>query len=320
MTHRWKELQRGLQQLDVRVRIVLNRKGMEESVETLNSPPNTYVTPGKTSSHRSSFSSGTSQPSSKLSSQFLDQPLRRKSSFVSATSSSTAKTVERPSVTKTPTNRRVSPVSRPTAPSPTPSSTSLVSRIPVASPVPRLSLDYRGDEEILQTPSRPRASEARSSMTVPRASLTPSFARSMTAPRSRGPPSSFRAVTPTPSNRPSSRMSLASYAPSAVAPVNLKPLQPSPYDLMDTHVQSVIQEVGFDLFVSRLDQPLRKGQRKRDDEEWKGEFVFGAGQRTSSVKLLKLAGRGGDAQRVKCLVRVQGAWQDLKTVLEKRKV
>jgi len=113
---------------------------------------------------------------------------------------------------------------------------------------------------------------------------------------------------------------MASCAPSAVAPVNLQPFQPSKYDLLDTHVQAVIDQVGFDLFVARVDAPMKRGQRRRDDEEWKGDFVFGAGQRTSGVKLLKLAGRATtDAPRLKCLVRVQGAWHDLATVLQMRK-
>ena len=105
-----------------------------------------------------------------------------------------------------------------------------------------------------------------------------------------------------------------------MAPVNLQPFQPSKYDLLDTHVQAVIDQVGFDLFVARVDAPMKRGQRRRDDEEWKGDFVFGAGQRTSGVKLLKLAGRATtDAPRLKCLVRVQGAWHDLATVLQMRK-
>lgn len=81
---------------------------------------------------------------------------------------------------------------------------------------------------------------------------------------------------------------------------------------------------GFDLFVARLDEPLKRGQRKREDEEWKGEYVFGAGERSSSVKLLKIAGRdrgkgGVEEQRVKCLARVGGAWIDLESLLRSRK-
>jgi hypothetical protein len=114
-------------------------------------------------------------------------------------------------------------------------------------------------------------------------------------------------------------MSMVSYAPSGVAPANLQPFQPSKYDYLDTTVQSIIDEVGFNLFVARVDTAMKKGQRRRDDEEWKGDYVFGAGQRTSSVKLLKLAGKPGkDGPRVKCMVRVQGAWHDLATVLRNR--
>ena len=105
-----------------------------------------------------------------------------------------------------------------------------------------------------------------------------------------------------------------------MAPANLQPFKPSSYDLLDTIVQKTIDDVGFDRFVARVDPPLRKGQRKRDDEEWKGEYVFGAGQKTSSVKLLKLAGRGpAEGPRLKCLVRAQGAWKDLSSLLEERK-
>ena len=112
---------------------------------------------------------------------------------------------------------------------------------------------------------------------------------------------------------------MVSYAPSAAAPVNLQPFQPSKYDLIDTHVQAVIDEVGFKLFVARVDQAMKRGQRRGENEEWKGEFVFGAGQRTSGVKLLKLAGKTGqEGPRMKCLVRVQGAWHDLGTILRKR--
>jgi hypothetical protein len=115
-------------------------------------------------------------------------------------------------------------------------------------------------------------------------------------------------------------MSMGSCAPSAVAPVNLQQFQPSKYDLLDTHVQAVIDEVGFQLFVARVDQPLRRGQNPSREEDWRGEFVFGAGQRTSGVKLLKLAGKASaDGPRYKCLVRVQGAWLDLGAVLQKRK-
>ena len=96
---------------------------------------------------------------------------------------------------------------------------------------------------------------------------------------------------------------------------------PSKYDLLDQHVQTIIDGVGFDLFVARVDAAMKKGQRRRDDEEWKGDFVFGAGQRPTSVKLLTLAGRTGtgEAPRVKCLVKSAGAWQDLGGLLRMRK-
>jgi len=187
----------------------------------------------------------------------------------------------------------------------------------------------------------PQASRSRPSATYsamqPRASLTPSIgqrsfssgATRRTAPNPRknlsyAPPSSFRPTMSTPgwtSLRPSSRMSVASYSNFDAA--NLQPFQPSKYDLLDQHVHSAIEEVGFDLFAGRVDLPLRKGQRKRDDEEWKGEFVFGAGEKPVGVKLLELAGRstsgGSEGPRMKCLARTGGAWGDLAGLLMKRK-
>ena len=101
------------------------------------------------------------------------------------------------------------------------------------------------------------------------------------------------------------------------APPNLQPFTPSKYDLLDMAVQTIIDEVGFDMYVARVDQALKKGQRRVENQEWKGEFVFGAGEKTSSVKLLKLAGRSGQGEglRQKCLVRLGGAWQDLSMLL-----
>ena len=181
--------------------------------------------------------------------------------------------------------------------------------------------------------SRPSAADL---STQPGPSMTPTnrYFSSNNTPRtvpnprqssSRAPPSSFRATTPTPgamSPRASSRMSMASY--SNFNPANLQTFQPSKYDLLDQHVHSVLMEVGFDLFVGRVDLAMRKGQRKRDDEEWKGDFVFGAGDKPARVKLLKLAGRilmgVTEGPRMKCLVRTGGAWQDLGGYLRKRKV
>jgi hypothetical protein len=105
-----------------------------------------------------------------------------------------------------------------------------------------------------------------------------------------------------------------------VSAAAMTPFEPSKYDLLDQEVSKLIAQVGFDLFVARLDPPLKRGQRKREDEEWKGEFVFGAGERTSSVKLLKLVGRAMDGGhvRMKCMCRVAGAWQELSAVLRDR--
>jgi hypothetical protein len=249
---------------------------------------------------------------------------------------------------------------KPPAPrSPTPSSSSVTSgsrisvpgsRIPVRSPtatgtrsellVPSFP-SSNSNENILAgtsrrqtlgpdsylTPTRPRASVP---FSLPR-STTPSLAPRAASygatlgpgvrsePRrtlGRNPPSSFRSTTPTPS-RPSSRMSASSFLVSTAA---LNPFEPSKYDLLDQEVQKVLQSTEFKLFVARLDAPLKRGQRKRDDEEWKGEFVFGAGERSSSVKLLKLVGRAMDGGnvRMKVMCRVAGAWQELSAVLRDR--
>lgn len=169
---------------------------------------------------------------------------------------------------------------------------------------------------------------------APRASMTPTqpsrILLSASAPRPRmsmglHPPSSFRTLTPTPTplrppSRPTSRLSmLSSSGPSGSTP---QPFEPSKYDLLDTHVQAIIDEVGWDLFTSRLDPALKRGQRRNDNEEWKGEFVFGAGEKPTGVKLLKLnvrGARGVQEVKWKCLARSGGQWVDLAALLRKRK-
>ncbi|KAK8861454.1 hypothetical protein IAR55_002273 [Kwoniella newhampshirensis] len=190
----------------------------------------------------------------------------------------------------------------------------------------------------LKTPegTRPRMSSSFSAM-QPRTSMgtpilgsrtyssgsTPHTAPTMGRPSlARAPPSSFRLTSPTPSGpRPSSRLSMKSY--SNFDTTTLQPFQPSRYDLLDQEVARILAEERFDLFVGRVDPPLKKGQRSRDDEEWKGQYVFGAGDKPTSVKMLKHAGGGGPGARketkVKCMVRVAGAWHDLGAVLRKRK-
>lgn len=190
----------------------------------------------------------------------------------------------------TPSIRRVS---TPTFPSP-PGST--VPRMPHTTP-------RKSDPN---TPTRPR--------TTGRPSFGPSLGR--------GPPSAFRVVSPAPSmpHRPSSRMSIGSMASSHV-PVPGRPFVPSKYDMLDQEVQKVIDLVQPNILIKRLDQPLRRGQRKAEGEPWAGEFVFGGGERSSSVKLLELPGRGppGAPRRVKVMVRVGGAWSDLMVHLQKKK-
>ena len=262
---------------------------------------------------------------------------RRKSTLLDATSASAAKATERPpplpSTSKSsphvPTTPAARKVSRPVhTPSPAPAAIAPASptastksgpgspsRIPVLRTPPSQSGRSTPGPSSSVTPN-PRRQSAY--FTPSRPSLAP---RPSTLPRPPAPPSSFRSYTPNTFNRPSSRLSTGSRAASAVyAPAVLKPFQPSKYDFLDLTVQSIIEEAGFTLLVSRLDEPLKRGQRRRDDEEWKGEFVFGAGYKSSSVKLLTLAARAGslDKPRVKCLVRVGGAWSDLLSVLKKR--
>ena len=319
LSTRWTELQKHLNQLDVRIQLQYDRHDMKspkgQPAEPL-SPiaPASYLTPARAGNgHRDSVSSGTTQSSSRIPvAQTPSMP--RTSSFGSNSSSLRGENM--PSSIQTPINRRMA-VPRPTA---SPPSFVTSSRIPVSSAGPRYSAGRRHDTdtmEILETPDRARPTY--NSTTLPRASLLPSLPRTNTAPRPRNPPSSFRSFTPTPNGRPNSRMSMGSCAPSAVAPVNLHPFQPSKYDLLDAHVQAVIDQVGFQLFVARVDQPMKRGQIPSHDEGWRGEFVFGAGQRTSGVKLLRLAGKASaEGVRYKCLIRVQGAWLDLAVVLQKR--
>ncbi|WVQ74487.1 hypothetical protein IAR50_004088 [Cryptococcus sp. DSM 104548] len=141
------------------------------------------------------------------------------------------------------------------------------------------------------------------------------------------PPSSFNSPTPTPRTptRPPSRQSAMSYAPSVSHDLSaLRPFRPSPCDLLDQSVQALLTEAGFTvergLFVARVDEPLKRGQRMRDGEEWKGEYVFGAGNKGCSVKRIELPGKAKDgAKRVKVLCRVGGRWVDLMDVLKERK-
>lgn len=167
-------------------------------------------------------------------------------------------------------------------------------------------------------PSPPGSSVPRMPNSTPRKSMpsTPTIPGGRASGRQsfggalgRPPPSSFRVVSPAPSmpHRPSSRASVGSMC-SHVAPMPSRPFTPSKYDLLDTEVQKVIDLVQPNILIIRLDQPLRRGQRKADGEQWTGEFVFGAGERSTSVKLLEFPGRGppGAPKRVKVMVRVGG--------------
>ena len=388
MSQRWFTMQRQLQQLEARIRMVLEKHlnpaqsppgGHMEMLADMPSPPGPSAIdylgtmghpPGHRNSmpHRSSVSSGISGLSSSSAASWKNRPqlprdsptgfspdttakvppvLKKRTSVMSNMSNSTAKTSERapwnssprllPETHKTPTSQRFGTMAgrfRPGATSPSPGQRSeSSSRIPVLSPT-------ASSPRFLGVPP---PSSSRKSMTTPepgnrsRPSLNSANLRqasgvssmggrsvSGSVPRNgRAPPSSFRSMTPTPQGRPSSRMSMGSQAVSAFAPPSLQPFQPSKYDMLDLVVQGVMEDTGFDLFVSRLDPSLKKGQRRGDKEEWRGEFVFGAGQKISSVKLLQIAGRvdigGQGSMRTKCLVKVSGAWQDLATLLRQRK-
>ncbi|ORX36485.1 hypothetical protein BD324DRAFT_651723 [Kockovaella imperatae] len=384
MTQRWNELQRQLQQLDARVRILMTQhlsrssSGDFEVLAEATSPSGSssmdYFARGhaqklsvsdirKSIQHRTSVSSvvsgvsGTSAASMQRRALGANgiraatespevkrtaPPLRSRASMMSGMSSTTARmstgttppvpTRQQPVETmlKTPTNQRFAGAGRRSgafSPSPTASSTS---RIPMSSPggpSPR-HLEVPGsasrESRILPDPSNwPKPVYGQYSSRRPG---PPSVGgRSVSGSIARGPPpSSFRSTTPTPAGRSVSRMSMGSQAPSMYAPPSLQPFQPSKYDLLDQTVQSVIDETKFKLFVARVDPSMKRGQRRAENEEWKGGFVFGAGQKVSPVKLLKIAGRPGrfgfgqGQPRMKCLVKVAGAWQELSTLLKER--
>lgn len=134
---------------------------------------------------------------------------------------------------------------------------------------------------------------------------------------SRPPPSSFNPPTSTP--RSSSRLSTASY--SNFDHSVLTPFRPSHWDELDKDVQRIIVEEGFqNHFTARVDMPLKKGQRMAEGEDWKGEFVFGAGRKPTPVKRIELSGRKpGSEKRVKVMVKEGGRWIELAEILKDRK-
>ncbi|KAK4686893.1 hypothetical protein P7C73_g3234, partial [Tremellales sp. Uapishka_1] len=389
MNQRWIVLQKRLQQLDAKTRLVVSQhsqlhghqSGDVEILVDASSPSDptgppeyfgypsskpAYETGGKRldmSTRRTSVSgsSATSRvsyvqptPQRRISSGSGSTNLtpesanlrRRPSISGSVVSGTTTRTLEKPRWNSSPrvvdtTSRRTSTYGySQRAVSPSPSNTSVGStfsrtRIPVPSPSALTSSPHRllAQPQPQGTPQN-RLQQARDNMRTPdslrtrpsgipfssfqpRSTLSPvpnqrPLAGTMPPGFRRAPPSSFRSSTPTPSGygRPSSRMSMVSMA-------SLQPFQPSRYDLLDLEIERIIQEVKFTLFVSRLDPPLKKGQLKGDNEEWKGEYVFGAGERPTGVKLLK-GGRGASKAGWKCLIRTGGAWVDLKGYLEKK--
>jgi hypothetical protein len=100
---------------------------------------------------------------------------------------------------------------------------------------------------------------------------------------------------------------------------DLVPFVPSRYDLLDGCVAQILADAAFEHFVARVDAPLKKGQRKGENEEWKGTFVFGAAhERGTPVKMMQLASKdGGKVSKV--LARRAGQWVPLKDILEERK-
>ncbi|WVQ78760.1 hypothetical protein IAT38_000851 [Cryptococcus sp. DSM 104549] len=182
---------------------------------------------------------------------------------------------------------------------------------------PRLSAGGPGSgPPTLSTPGHGRSYSTPRTAPAPGAGGRPSLS-------SRAPPSSFYSPTPTPSARPSSRLSLMSYAAADSRPgaPPLQPFTPSPHDHLDQLVWSTLVAEGFDKgFVTyRLDAPLRRGQRMREGEEWKGEYQFGAGEKVTPVKVLSLGGRRpGEGKREKVMVRTGGKWVELAELLRKR--
>ncbi|KIR42337.1 hypothetical protein I307_00815 [Cryptococcus deuterogattii 99/473] len=134
---------------------------------------------------------------------------------------------------------------------------------------------------------------------------------------SRPPPSSFNPPSFTP--RSSSRLSTASY--SNFDHSVLTPFRPSHWDELDKDVHRIIVEEGFqNYFTARVDMPLKKGQRMAEGEDWKGEFVFGAGRKPTPVKRIELSGRKpGLEKRVKVMVKEGGRWIELAELLKDRK-
>ena len=100
---------------------------------------------------------------------------------------------------------------------------------------------------------------------------------------------------------------------------DLTPFVPSKYDLLDTNVTQILEDNAFEHFVARVDPSLKKGQRRGENEEWKGMFVFGGpAEKGTPVKMMQLAGRdGGKVSKV--LARRAGQWVPLVEILNERK-
>ena len=100
---------------------------------------------------------------------------------------------------------------------------------------------------------------------------------------------------------------------------DLQPFVPSKYDLLDSAISQIMADNAFDHFVSRVDPSLKKGQRRGENEEWKGTFVFGGpAEKGTPVKMIQLAGRdGGKVSKV--LARRAGQWVPLVDILNERK-
>lgn len=211
----------------------------------------------------------------------------------------------------------------------TPGTTRTIPGLSVSTTTNRINLSHPSDIPPVpalpgRTPSRQGA--ARASFGTGAGAGTSANGALFSTPRhprvsmARAPPSAYRPTTPSVPARPSSRMSVGGGSVSAVAPAELVPFEPSKYDLLDTTVADILLEQTFDLFVARCDPPLKKGQRKREDEEWKGMFVFGsANERPTSVKLVRVANRAAGGVKVtKCLARQGGQWVPLVEVLREK--
>ncbi|KAL7419693.1 hypothetical protein Q5752_005609 [Cryptotrichosporon argae] len=345
MSARWASLQKQLQQLDAKIHLVimqhdpaatsggdiemLDDDPYEPDVSFDFGPPPTaarqaYTVDAKRNGHAASNASSAASVSRKTTSNLTPDAARTIRRMPSKSPSNVSA-----ATTRTPGDKPRWNVGT----KPPPGAVATPAAAPPVTPLSKRAASYGAGGMLglrdLGSPTSsgfgmPSGSRVAGAKGTPPGAQTP---RSLSGRRlSTGPPSAYRAQTPTPRSRPVSRLSMSSASGAAASPLAgpaaLKPFAPSKYDALDCEVQRVIDATAYAGFVARLDPPLKRGQRMRADEQWKGEFIFGAGERSTSVKLLELAARfgaGDKASRVKCMVRAAGAWQDLQMFLEAKK-